>query len=78
MRLKPHAFLRLGSRWINMAAVSDIEERGGELRLHLVSETARLAGRQNPQPVTVARQITITDGDEIDRLKQWLLLNDED
>ena len=31
MRQRPYAFLRVGSRWINITMVTDIEDRGNEL-----------------------------------------------
>lgn len=78
MRERPFAFLRLGSRWINMAMVSDIEEQGESLTIYLAADMARLAGREDPTTVDVARQVTLTLPDEVAKLKKWLKLNDEE
>ena len=78
MRERPYAFLRIGSHWINMAMVSDIEDQGETLTVYLVAETARLAGREHPTPVDVARQVTVTRPDEVAKLRKWLKLNDEE
>jgi hypothetical protein len=39
---------------------------------------ARLAGRGEPEAIDVARRFSVSAPDEIDKLKRWLLLNDED
>lgn len=78
MRTRPFAFLKLGRHWVNMAMVSDIVDEGEELTLYLISETARLAGRESPIPLDVARRITVSDPDDVTRLRKWLKLNDED
>jgi hypothetical protein len=78
MRQRPYAFLRVGTRWINMAMVTDIEEHGDELTLFLASDMARLAGRERPETIDVARRLTVSDAEQVDKIKRWLLLNDED
>lgn len=78
MRDRPFAFLRLGNRWVNMAMVSDIEDRGDSLEVFLVADMARLAGRRDPTPVDVARQVTLTRPEDVSKLKKWLKLNDEE
>ena len=77
-RARPFAFLRVGSRWINMSMVTDIEDRGDELVVYVATDMARLAGREQPEPIDVARRFSIDDPQQIDKLKRWLLLNDED
>ena len=78
MRLKPHAFLRLEDRWINLAMVTDIEDHGDELRLFMATDMARMAGQEQPEAIDVARRVVVRDPEAIERLKRWLLLNDED
>ncbi len=78
MRDRPYAFLRIGQRWINMILVTDIEDHGDELRIFVASDMARLAGRGEPEAIDVARRFSITDPEDIQKLKRWLLLNDED
>jgi len=39
---------------------------------------ARLARQDDPVPIDVARRFSITEPGEIDKLKRWLMLNDED
>ena len=78
MRQRPHAFLKVGDRWINMVQVTDIEDRGSELYVFVTSDMARLAGRENPAPIDVARRISVTDADDVEKLRRWLMLNDED
>jgi len=78
MREHTHAFLRVGNRWINMTMVTDIEDHGEELRVFVASDMARLAGKGEPQAIDVARRFSITDPDEVLRMRQWLMLNDED
>jgi hypothetical protein len=78
MRERPYAFLRIGNRWINMSMVTDIEDHGSELRVFVAADMARLAGRDAPAPIDVARRFSISDPEDIDKLKRWLLLNDED
>lgn len=77
-RARPHAFLRLGDRWINMSLVTDIEDHGDELIVFVTSDMARLAGRDTPSPLDVARRFSVTDPESVDRLRRWLMLNDED
>ena len=78
MRNRPYTFLRIGDRWINMCMVTDIEDHGSELRVFVASDMARLAGRDDPEPIDVARRFVITAQPDVDKLKRWLLLNDED
>ena len=78
MRNRPYTFLRIGDRWINMCMVTDIEDHGSELRVFVASDMARLAGGDDPEPIDVTRRFVITDQAEVDKLKRWLLLHDED
>lgn len=78
MRAKSFAFLRVGDRWINMSMVTDIEDRGTELVVFVAADMARLAGRGEPEAIDVARRFSVSAPDEMDKLKRWLLLNDED
>ena len=78
MRARPHAFLRVGERWINMAMVTDIEDGGDRLVLFLASEMARLAGTADPAPIDVARRLTVKAPEDVKKLRRWLMLNDED
>lgn len=78
MRQRPHAFLRIGTRWINMAMVTDVEEQEDRLIIYMASDMARLAGRDDPAPIDVARRVSIKDADDIAKLRRWLMLNDED
>lgn len=78
MRARPYAFLRIGPRWVNMCMVTDIEDHGDELRIFLATDMARLAGTDSPEAIDVARRFSVKDEEDIARVKQWLLLNDED
>jgi len=78
MRRRPYAFLRIGPRWVNMCMVTDIEDHGNELRIFVAADMARLAGADNPEAIDVARRFSVTDEEDIAKVKQWLLLNDED
>jgi hypothetical protein len=78
MRQRPYAFLRIGDRWINMTMVTDIEDHGTELKVFVSADMARVAGKDHPQAIDVARRFSITDPEQMDKLKRWLLLNDED
>ena len=78
MRERPFAFLKLGDRWVNMSQVTDALDGGDRFTLFFVSDMARLAGKKNPTPVDVARQVQVTDPDEVVRLRKWLTLNDQD
>lgn len=77
-RTRPYAFLRIGTRWINLSMVTDIEDRGDELVVFVASDMARLAGRGDPEPIDVARRFAITKPEEMDKLRKWLKLNDEE
>lgn len=78
MRQRPFAFLPVGNRWINMTMVTDIEDHGDRLVLYLTSEMARLAGRDEPTPLDVARRVALDVPEEVDKIRRWLMLNDED
>ena len=78
MRQRPYAFLRVGNRWINMTMVTDIEDHDNELTVFVASDMARLTGRGTPVPIDVARRFTVTDPEDVERLRRWLKLHDED
>ena len=78
MRARPCAFLRIGPRWANMCTVTDIEDHGDELRILVSSDMARLAGGNTPEAIDVARRFSVKDPKDIDHVKRWLMLNDED
>jgi len=78
IRSRPYAFLQVGKRWINMSMVTDIEDRGDALVVYLATDMARLTGRDQPQAVDVARRFPIEDPEEIEKVKRWLKLNDEE
>ena len=78
MRDRPFAFLRVAERWINMALVTDIEDHGTELRIFFATDMARLTGRGEPEPIDVARRFVVTEPSAIEKLRTWLLVNDED
>jgi hypothetical protein len=78
MRQRPYAFLKIGDRWINMCMVTDIEDHGDELRVFVASDMARMAGREDPAAIDVARRFSITGAENVEKLRRWLLLNDED
>lgn len=78
MRTRPYAFLKVGTRWINMAMVTDIEDHGDKLVVFVTADMARLARIDDPSAIDVARRFSITRPDEVDKVKKWLLLNDED
>lgn len=61
-----------------MCMVTDIEDRGSELRLFMSADMARLTGGADPQPLDVARRFDVSEPEAMARLKQWLMLNDED
>jgi hypothetical protein len=78
MRQRPYAFLRVGNRWINMTMVTDIEDLGDGLTIYVASDMARMAGRGEPASIDVARRVTVKDPDDVDKVRRWLMLNDED
>ena len=78
MRQRPFAFLRVGTRWINMSLVTDIEDHGEQLTVYVASDMARLAGSGQPSPIDVARRFTVKDPDDVEKVRLWLMLNDED
>ena len=78
MRDRPYAFLRLGDRWVNLSMVTDIVDHGEKLTLFLAADMARMTGGDDPQALDVARRFSVTDPKDVQRLKTWLKLNDED
>jgi hypothetical protein len=78
MRVRPYAFLRIGDRWVNMSMVTDIEDHGAELRVFLASDMARLTGGAGGGAIDVARRFVVNDAADVSKLRQWLMLNDED
>ncbi len=78
MRQRPYAFLRVGNRWINMTMVTDIEDHGHELTVFVASDMARLTARGAPVPIDVARRFTVTAPEDVETLRRWLKLHDED
>lgn len=78
MRRRPYAFLRVGNRWINMTMVTDIEDQGDHLIVYMASDMARLAGRGEPAPIDVARRVTVKEAEEVEKIRRWLMLHDED
>lgn len=78
MRQRPYAFLRVGNRWINMTMVTDIEDHGDELTVYVATDMARLAGRDDPQPMDVARRFSVKDPEAVEKVRRWLMLNDEE
>ena len=78
MRQRPYAFLRVGNRWINMTMVTDIEDHGNELTVFVAADMARLPGGDDPAPIDVARRFTVKDPDDVEKVRRWLMLNDED
>ena len=77
-RTRPYAFLRIGTRWINMSMVTDIEDHGDRLVVFVSSDMARLAGRDDPEAIDVARRFAMTAPEEMDKLRKGLKLNDEE
>ncbi|MFC1791564.1 hypothetical protein ACFL0I_03765 [Gemmatimonadota bacterium] len=77
MRTKPHAFFKVGSRWINFALVTDVEDDGDSLTIFLASDMARLVGGADPTALDVARRITISDPAETKDIRMWLNMSDE-
>ena len=78
MRERPYAFLRLADRWVNMAQITDIVDGGDELTIYLSADQARMVGGSSPQAVDVARRFTLTEKADVEKLRTWLRLNDED
>lgn len=77
-RTRPFAFLQIGTRWVNMSMVTDIEDHGDRLIVFMTSDMARLAGKDDPEAIDVARRFSITDEAEMLKLRKWLKLNDEE
>jgi hypothetical protein len=77
MRTLPFAFLKVGSRWINFALVTDVEDEGDSLTVFFASDMARMVGGVERTPLDVARRIKITDPDEVKMVRQWLRISDE-
>lgn len=61
-----------------MAMVTDIEDHGDKLVVYVTADMARLASLDDPTAIDVARRFSITDAEDVDKIKRWLLLNDED
>jgi hypothetical protein len=78
MRQRPFAFLKVGTRWINMSMVTDIEDHESELKVFVAADMARLTGGDDPTAIDVARRFSVKDPQEVDKLRRWLMLNDED
>ena len=78
MRERPYAFLRLGDRWVNLSMVTDIVDEGESLTVFLASDMARMVRRDDPQPMDVARRFTLSDPEDVKKLRKWLKLNDEE
>ena len=78
MRERPYAFLRLGDRWVNMAMITDVVDGGDTLTVFLASDMARMAGRDDPHPIDVARRFTLSAPEDVAKLRTWLKLNDEE
>lgn len=68
----------LGDRWVNMAMITDIVDGGDTLTVFLASDMARMAGREHPPPLDVARRFTLSEPDDVKKLRMWLKLNDEE
>ena len=77
MRVRPFAFLKVGSRWINFALVTDVLDHGDRLTIFLGSDMARMTGGADPIPLDVARRITVKDPEEVKTIRAWLRLSDE-
>jgi hypothetical protein len=78
LRMRPYAFLRVGNRWINLSMVTDIEDHGDRLVVFVASDMARLAGGEDPEAIDVARRFAVSDPADVDKLRKWLKLNDEE
>lgn len=61
-----------------MTMVTDIEDKGDHLVIYMASDMARLAGGNAPAPIDVARRVSIKDAEDVEKLRRWLMLNDED
>ena len=61
-----------------MAMVTDIEDHGEELVIYMSADMAQLAGREHPSPIDVARRYIVTDPADVNKLRTWLKLNDEE
>ncbi len=77
MRVRPFAFLKVGSRWINFALVTDVEDHEDSLTVYFASDMARMTGGDHPVPVDVARRLTVTDPQEVKTIRSWLNISDE-
>jgi hypothetical protein len=78
MHQRPYAFLRLGDRWVNLAMVTDIVDEGETLVVFLATDMARLVRGDDPHAMDVARRFTLSDPDDVKKLRRWLKLNDEE
>jgi hypothetical protein len=61
-----------------MTMVTDIEDHGERLTIYMASDMARLAGAKDPSPIDVARRVTVEAPEEVEKIRRWLLLHDED
>lgn len=61
-----------------MAMVTDIEDKGEHLVIYMASDMARLAGGSDPAPIDVARRVAVKDAEDVQKVRRWLMLNDED
>ena len=77
MRVRPYAFLKIGPRWINFALVTDVMDHGDTLTVYFASDMARMTGGPEPVPLDVARRLEIRDPDEVDMVRKWLRMSDE-
>lgn len=77
MRVRPYAFLKVGSRWLNFALVTDVEDHGDSLTVYFASDMARMTGGKDPVPLDVARRLTVSDAQEVKTIRSWLNLSDE-
>ncbi len=72
----PFAFLRLGSRWINMAMVTDVEDHDDHLIIFLAADQARRVS--DSEALDVARRHVLDDAEDVIKLRNWMRLNDDE
>ena len=77
MRVRPFAFLKVGSRWLNFALVTDVEDHGDSLTIYFASDMARMTGGTDPVALDVARRLTVKDPAEVKTIRSWLNVSDE-
>ena len=64
-----------------MITVTDIHDHGDKLVIFVTAGMARVASMDDPSAIDVARRFSVSDPeqvDRVDRVKRWLLLDDED